>query len=118
MHVMLFPEIFLGCARIRISSPFSMINIGNTVDSEIFRENFIFMNNVKRHVCCNVKNLQLEHDLSTSVIGRVISPFCKGFIFAKLSQKIKPLRKFLNLQYSKNSRKDPILKKQKRDIGS
>ena len=48
-----------------------------------FRENFIFANSVKRNVC-DVKNLQLEHGLPTSVNGRVIWPFCEGFIFMKL----------------------------------
>ena len=47
-----------------------------------FHENFISSENIKRHVC-NVKILGLEHDLPTSVIGRVISPFCEGFIFFK-----------------------------------
>ena len=31
-----------------------------------FRENFIFANNVKRHIC-DAKNSQLEHDLHLSV---------------------------------------------------
>ena len=40
------------------------------------------------------------HNLPTSVIGRVFSPFCKGFIFAKHFTKIKPLRINLCCQYS------------------
>ena len=36
-----------------------------------FRENFIFANNVKRHVC-DVKNTRLEPDIPISVNSRVI----------------------------------------------
>ena len=45
-----------------------------------FRENFIFENSVKRHIC-HVKNSRLGHDLPTSVDYRVISPFREGYIF-------------------------------------
>ena len=65
---------------------------------EIFCENFIFAHNFKRHVC-NDKNLQLKHDLPTSVNGRVISPFCEGFIFRVKFCENKTLAKILNLQY-------------------
>ena len=45
-----------------------------------FRTNFIF------RPICDIKNLQLGHDLpiSISVNDRVISLFCEGFIFMKL----------------------------------
>ena len=67
-------------------------------------ENFIFVNNIKRHLC-NVKNLLLGHDLPISVNDRVILPFREDFIFTKLRMhmrsfaKIKPWQKFRNLQY-------------------
>ena len=48
-----------------------------------FRENFIFANNVKRHIC-DVKNLRLGHNLTILVNDRVISPLHEGFIFTKL----------------------------------
>ena len=54
-----------------------------------FRENFIFMNSVKRH-SWGIKNSRLVHDLPISVINRMILPFRKDFIFTK----IKPSRKF------------------------
>ena len=43
----------------------------------------IFANSRKRHIC-NVKNLQLGHDLHISVNNKVILPFREGFIFMKL----------------------------------
>ena len=48
-----------------------------------FRENFIFANSVKRHIC-DVKKSQLGHDLPTSVNDRAISLIREGFIFTKL----------------------------------
>ena len=48
-----------------------------------FRENFIFANNVKRHIC-DVKNSPLGHDLPRSVHDRVILPFGEGFIFTEI----------------------------------
>ena len=64
-----------------------------------FCENFIFANSVKRHIC-DVKTLQLGHDLPISVNNILISPFREGedFIFTKLclcevSRKNKPLAK-------------------------
>ena len=48
-----------------------------------FRENFIFANSIKRHIC-DVKNLRLGNDLPTSVNAKVISSFHKEFIFKKL----------------------------------
>ena len=77
---------------------------GHTVNSETFRENFIFANGVKRHIC-DVKYSQQRHDLPISVNNRVITPFREGFIFTKLRSfaKIKPLRKFPDLQYSRTS---------------
>ena len=50
-----------------------------------FRENFIFANSVKRHIC-DAKNLRLGHDLPISVNDRVISPFREDFIFTKLAK--------------------------------
>ena len=65
-----------------------------------FRENFIFANSVKRHIC-EIKNSRLGHDLLYQKIDRVISPFCEGLICTKLRfAKIKPSRKFSNLQQS------------------
>ena len=51
--------------------------MNNTVSSNFFA------NNVKRHVCV-VTNLQLGHDLPTSLNGSVICSFREGFIVAKL----------------------------------
>ena len=48
-----------------------------------FRENFIFLNGVKRHIF-DVKNSRQRHDLPISVNDRVFSPFHEGFIFTKL----------------------------------
>ena len=59
-----------------------------------FRKNFIFTNSVKRHICDN-QNLRQWHDLHISVNDRVISPYREDFIITKL----KPSRKFPNLQY-------------------
>ena len=39
-------------------------------------KNFIFANSAKRHIC-HVKNLQMKHDLPTSVNSRVISGFAR-----------------------------------------
>ena len=52
-----------------------------------FRENFIFANSVKRQTC-DVKNSRLWHDLSKSVIDRVI---LRGFLF---SRKLNPREKY------------------------
>ena len=49
-----------------------------TVNPKIFARN-----SVKRHIC-DVKNLQLGHDLNISVNDILISPFLKDFIFTKL----------------------------------
>ena len=51
-----------------------------------FRENFIFANGVKRHIC-DVKNSRQRHDLPISVNDRVILPFHEGFIFTKFREK-------------------------------
>ena len=48
-----------------------------------FRDNFIFENSVKKHIC-DVKNSRPGHDIPLSVNDRVISPFRKGYIFTKL----------------------------------
>ena len=67
-----------------------------------FRENFIFAKNIKRHVC-DVKNSRLVHYSTTSVYGREISPFCDGFISAKIRisevSRNKIFTKILNLHY-------------------
>ena len=61
-----------------------------------FRDNFIFANRVKRHIC-DVKNLRLGHDLPISVNDGVFSALHEDFVsrFAKIN----PSRKFSNLQY-------------------
>ena len=48
-----------------------------------FRENFIFANSVKRHIC-QVKNSRLWHALPTSVMGKDFLPFRESFVFLKL----------------------------------
>ena len=48
-----------------------------------FRENFIFANSVKRHIC-DVKYSRLEHHFTRSVNDRAITPFREGLIFTKL----------------------------------
>ena len=48
-----------------------------------FRENLIFANSVKRHIC-QVINSRLWHDLFISVNDNEFSPFREAFIFAKL----------------------------------
>ena len=48
-----------------------------------FRENFIFANSVKRHIC-DARNSRLRHDIPISVNDRVISPFREDFVFTKL----------------------------------
>ena len=63
-----------------------------------FRENFIFANSVKTHIC-DVKKLQKWRDLPISVNERVISPIREGFIFYETSHmrsfaKIKPSQNF------------------------
>ena len=64
-----------------------------------FRENLIFANSVKRHIC-DVKNSRLCHDLPTWVNDRMILPFREGlfsrnFAYAKFREN-KPSRKFPN----------------------
>ena len=51
--------------------------------SQSFRENFIFANSVKRHIC-DVKNSRQGHDLPISVDHGVIWAFGEDFIFTKL----------------------------------
>ena len=53
------------------------------VDSEIFRENFIFANSIKRHIS-DVKNSRLRQELPISINDRVILSFHEGFISTKL----------------------------------
>ena len=47
-----------------------------------FRENLIFANSVKRHICD--EKSRTGHDLPISVKDRVISPIREGLIFTKL----------------------------------
>ena len=49
----------------------------NTVNSIFFRENCIFANSIKSHIC-HVRNSRLGQELPTSVNDRVISPFREG----------------------------------------
>ena len=71
-----------------------------TVNSDFFRENFIFANSVKGHIV-TVRNSRLRHDLPISVNDRVILPFREDFIFTNFAyfRENKPSRKFSNLQY-------------------
>ena len=48
-----------------------------------FRENFIFANSVKRHIC-DVQTSQLRHDFTISVNDRVVLLFREGLTFTKL----------------------------------
>ena len=48
-----------------------------------FRENIIFANSGKRHIC-DVKNSRLGHGLPISVNDRVIAPIREDSIFTKL----------------------------------
>ena len=48
-----------------------------------FRENFIFSNSDKRHIC-NVQNSRPGYYLHISVNDRVISPYRESCIFTKL----------------------------------
>ena len=48
-----------------------------------FRENFIFANSVKRHIC-DAQTSRLRHDLLISVNDRVILSFHEGLTFTKL----------------------------------
>ena len=61
-----------------------------------FCEIFIFANSVKIHMC-DVKYSRLGHVLPISLNNRVIS----GVLFSRNFAKIKPSRKFQNLQYLK-----------------
>ena len=75
--------------------------------SEIFAKILFFANSVKRHIC-DAKNSRLGHDLYIAVNDRVISAFRKDFYFHEISHmrsftKIKPSRKFSNLQYTEIS---------------
>ena len=70
---------------------------------DLFSRGFIFANSVKRHIC-DVKNSRLRRELHKPVNDRVISSFREDFIFTELhicevSRKMKPSRKFQNLQY-------------------
>ena len=51
--------------------------------SRNFRENFLFVNSSKRHIC-EVKNFRLGHDLPISFNDRVVVPFQEDSIFTQL----------------------------------
>ena len=73
-----------------------------TVNSDFFGENFTFTNNVKTHICDVNTQPRQGCDLPISE-NRVISPI-RDIFFSKLPSmrsfvKIKPSRKFPNLQY-------------------
>ena len=55
-----------------------------------FRENFIFANSIKRHIC-HAKILRLGHDLPISDNDRVIS---RGFYYHETSH----VRSFVNIR--------------------
>ena len=57
----------------------------NYCKSGNFRDNFIFANSVKRHIC-DAKNSRLGHGVSLSVDDRVISLFLEGFILTKFRE--------------------------------
>ena len=73
-----------------------------TVDSEIFRENFIFGNSIKRHIT-DLKNSRRWQDLPISIKDRVFLPFREGFcenkVLAKISEFTVPKLK-RNVQFS------------------
>ena len=99
-------EFFLKFVFLKISSKIIYQNVKGEIEICYckyvnFRENFIFAKSVKRHIC-NVKNLQLGHDLPLSVNDILISPFHKDFIFTKHglcedSQKLNLAKKNPNL---------------------
>ena len=62
-----------------------------------FCENFIFANNIKRHIC-DAENSRLGRDLQISVNDAMISAIREDFIFAKFHEN-KTLAKFRNSQY-------------------
>ena len=57
-----------------------MFHVSTYCKSGNFRENFIFANSVKNHIC-DATYSRLGHDFSISVNDRVISPFREDFIF-------------------------------------
>ena len=70
------------------------------VNSENFRENFIFVDSIKRHIC-DFKHSQLEHDLPILVNVRIFLlfrevSFSRNFAYAKFSEN-KNLAKISNL---------------------
>ena len=58
-------------------------NLPNYCKFGIFRENFIFANSVKRHIC-HAQSSRKRHDLNVSINNRLNSLFREGFIFTKL----------------------------------
>ena len=53
-----------------------------------FRENFIFVNSIKKHIC-KVEISRPRHDLPFSVNNKVTMPSHEGFIFMKLHISLK-----------------------------
>ena len=62
-----------------------------------FRENFIFGNSIKRHIC-DVRNSRLGHDIRISVNDSDFA-ILRVFYFDKTFAKLKPSQKISNLQY-------------------
>ena len=78
---------FLMCLCLK-KQQLSVISVGfcslfTNINFRNFHGTFILANSVKRHIS-EAKHLRIGHDLPSSVNDRVISPFCKGFIFTKL----------------------------------
>ena len=65
------------CKVQEVSTKYIYCRFGN------FRENFIFVNSIKRHIG-DVKNSRLRHVIPISINDRVILPFREDIIFAKL----------------------------------
>ena len=75
-----------------------MVEAAQYCNSGNFRENFIFANSDIKHIC-DAKNSRLVHDFPISDFA-----ISRGFDFHETSHmrsfaKIKPSRKFTNLQY-------------------
>ena len=69
--------------------------VQQTVNSEIFARNFIFVKSVKKHIY-DVENLQLRHASPISVNDRVIFPFRENFGKNKTLEKISEFTVLLN----------------------
>ena len=69
--------------HIRNTHDFILLVQPDTVNSEIFRGNFIFANSVQTHIF-DVKKSRQGLDLPKSVNERVISPIRAGLIFTNI----------------------------------